>query len=998
MRTRNLKTCGCQLVSVALFLGIVSGATSAWAQQSSGSIAGVVRDTTGGVLPGVTVEAASPALIERVRTAVTSSEGTFRVIDLRPGTYSVTFTLPGFSTFRREGITLSTGFTATVNGEMQVGALDETITVTGASPLVDIQNTRIQTVLTTEQVDALPINRNIIGYSVVTLGARATSSGGYDVGGTTGENSMAMEMHGVNEWQMQKNVDGMNYNTAASQGGGRVAFHDVNQASMSEAVIETGGNAEHETGGVQLNYVPKDGGNQFSVYLQAAYTDENFVSESLTDDLRAAGLRTASSVRRIYDINGGVGGPIVRDRAWFYFSSRRTEAQEFQPNTFWNKRINTVFYEPDLDAGLVYRYFPNTDITARLTFQPAEKHRFTVSDSFQKACICRRANSRTSPEASNSTQSPWGVQLIQATWTYTVSNQLLVQAGGSFLYNPIKSIVMPARDGQPGLDPEKGISIFDGRLGVRYGAQLRGGPLNTYSNNREDHNYNQRASISYISGAHSLKVGVQHLQKIANNDPFLLNDISYTFLNQSPIRLTLWSSPLDIKMRLRSVALFVQDQWTIDRFTLNLGLRYDHFTGKNLAGSLPERTYAPAFSWDEVSDVPNFDDLNTRLGVAYDVFGDGRTAIKASMGRYINSLGVGSFTFAQHPISQVVDRATRTWTDSNLNFFPDCDQKNPEANGECGAYSNRLFGSTVPSTSFFLDDATQGFGNRAYNWQTTISLNHELVDGVAFDATYYRAWNGNFLARDNTLVTPADQDEFCVTIPQDPRLPTSGQVLCGLYDIDPALFGQSRRETTQMSNFGDQTQVYNGVDLAVSARFGQGGFLQGGVSLGQTVTNSCDAIVDAPAPETAYCDVEPPWSAGSQVKFSGSYPLPWWGLQPSFVYQNLPGAAISANLTYRNAEIAPSLGRNLAAGSGGSRRINIVAPQSVFLDRINQLDIRVTKLFEVGAGRIRAMLDVYNLFDTRTILSVNNTFGASWQNANSAMPGRLFKFGGTFEF
>ena len=1000
MRTRNVKGSGYKLACLALSWTLaLAAAGNAWAQQSAGSIAGAARDSTGAALPGVTVEAASPALIEGVKTAVTDGQGIYRIVDLRPGTYTVTFTLPGFSTFRREGITLSTGFTATVNGAMTVGALAETVTVTGASPLVDIQNTRVQTVLTEDEIDALPISKNITGFAGVTLGVEATN---FDVGGSTGEASQSIVSHGFNSQQMAKKVDGMTYNTAASNGGGIVSLHDVNQAAMVEAVLERGASAEAETGGIQLNFVPKDGGNQLSVYFSGTYTDDSFVSSSLTDELIDAGLRSAGSIRKIFDVNGGVGGPIVRDRAWFYVAARQTDAQEFQPAAYFNKGINTVFYEPDLDGEVAYRYAPSTDISARVTMQLADKHRLAVSDSFQKDCQCGRVSSSTAPEAAQITIRPWGTQLFQTTWTYTASNRLLFQAGASFNHNPIEGPPMPAdgvgsRGDAPAVSPDA-ISIFDSGLGVRYGAVLRGSPAGTYYRNRSDDNINTLFSVSYVTGTHSLKVGVHHTRKRSKNEPYILNDIDYTFSNQQPIQLRLWNSPQSFDIGLRSVALYAQDQWTIDRLSLNLGARYDRFTGKILAGSLPQRQYVPAFSWDDVNDVPNFNDFSARLGMAYDVFGDGRTAIKVSLGRYLSSVGIGTYASPQHPVDTVVASTNRTWTDLDGDFVPDCDQLNSAANGECGAFSNSAFGTTVPSTNFFLEDATQGFGNRGFNWQSTIGLNHELVPGVALDVTYFRNWDGNFLARDNTFVTPADYDEFCVTIPQDSRLPRSGEELCGLYDIDPALFGLRRTEVTQMSNFGEQTRVYNGVEIGVNARFGQGGFVQGGVSVGRNTTDDCNAIVDEPAPETAYCHVEPPWSADTQVKFSGAYPLPWAGIVPSFVYRSLGGGAVGANLRYTNAQVAPSLGRNLARGSRGTVNVPIVEPQTLFLDRVHQFDIRVSKLFDVGGGRIRAMLDIYNLLGARTIRSVSSTFGSSWQRPTRAMPGRLFKFGGTFEF
>src|SRR5687768_3822730 len=205
---------------------------------TSGTIAGVVRDATGGVLPGVTVEASSPALIEKVRTAVTDEQGQYKIIDLRPGTYAVTFTLSGFSTFKREGIALTTGFTATVNAEMKVGELQETVTVTGASPVVDVQNVRAQTVLSREVLDTLPAPQTMMGFTTLTLGASAKSVAGapyVDVGGSKGENTPALSIHGMRTGDQRQLYDGMNANNLSS-GGGRRSYMP-NQVAIQEVVV-----------------------------------------------------------------------------------------------------------------------------------------------------------------------------------------------------------------------------------------------------------------------------------------------------------------------------------------------------------------------------------------------------------------------------------------------------------------------------------------------------------------------------------------------------------------------------------------------------------------------------------------------------------------------------------------------------------------------------------------------------------------------------------------
>src|SRR5918993_5833560 len=226
----------------------------AWAQAS---IAGVVRDPSGGVLPGVTVEASSAALIEKARTVVTDSGGQYRIVDLRPGDYTVTFTLAGFSTVRREGITLQGTMTATIDTELRVGALEETITVTGATPLVDVQSVQQQRVLSREIIETLPTGRTTMNVAVLIPGMQlsTTFSGeGQDVGGNTGEVQQTLTIHGSRTGDMRRMVDGL---SMQSQGTSTSAFA-ANEGMVQELVVDSAaGSAEQSSGGVRMNIIPR---------------------------------------------------------------------------------------------------------------------------------------------------------------------------------------------------------------------------------------------------------------------------------------------------------------------------------------------------------------------------------------------------------------------------------------------------------------------------------------------------------------------------------------------------------------------------------------------------------------------------------------------------------------------------------------------------------------------------------------------------------------------
>jgi hypothetical protein len=409
--------------------------------------------------------------------------------------------------------------------------------------------------------------------------------------------------------------------------------------------------------------------------------------------------------------------------------------------------------------------------------------------------------------------------------------------------------------------------------------------------------------------------------------------------------------------------------------------------------------------------VPNWKDITPRGGVAYDVFGNGKTAIKFSAGKYLGSMASG-FAVANLPSIAIGQSANRQWADANGNFVPDCTLTNFAANGECGALDNVNFGRPIPTTRF-ASDLLSGWDARANNVMMSANVQHELRPNFAVNAGYFHTRWGNHPAQVNRAVTAADYGSYCVTAPSDARLPNGGGYqVCGLYDVNPNRFGIIDNEITQNSNFGDYKEAFNGVDVGLNARFGRGGFVSGGVSTGRTSRDFCfqNALpqvlansvggayagtdtnpANGPRAE-GYCDVTPPLSANTQIKANAIYPMPW-GVQTSFTFQNLPGVAVSANLNATNALIAPSLGRNLSAGATATAQVALIKPQTVFEDRMNQFDVRFTKIIRIGTSKVQGMFDIYNLFNASTILGVNQTYGPAWLRPTSILGARLFKVG-----
>ena len=287
--------------------------------SAQGAIAGVVKDTSGGVLPGVTVEAASPALIEKVRSVITDGTGQYQIVSLPPGAYTVTFTLPGFNTLKREGIELSGNFTAQVNADLRVGALEETVTVTGEAPTVDVQNTARQRIVDREIIENIPAGRNIWALGALNPGITTTTPG--DVGGAVINATTSMSSHGGRSNDGWTSMNGITMNAMASTGFTTRLIY--NMASLQEVTLDYSANtAEVPTGGVRVNIIPREGGNTFNGTFYSSFANGAMQGNNFTDELRAQGLRTPDGVRKLFDINPGFGGPLKRDKVWFYGSAR----------------------------------------------------------------------------------------------------------------------------------------------------------------------------------------------------------------------------------------------------------------------------------------------------------------------------------------------------------------------------------------------------------------------------------------------------------------------------------------------------------------------------------------------------------------------------------------------------------------------------------------------------------------------------------------------------
>jgi hypothetical protein len=971
-----------------LFFPILSSA-------QTGIIAGVVKDTTGAVLPGAIVEASSDALIEKVRTAATDGQGQYKIVDLRPGVYTVTVSLEGFSSVKREGIELTAGFTANVSADLRLGAVEETLTVTGRSPLVDVQNVIHQQVMTRDVVDALPTAKTTFGLAVLVPGVIVAGVGngvsGQDIGGSVGDNSQYLSVHGSRGLEMPLLYDGMRYNNMNGYGGGYNTNFAVNNGSVQEVAVAVGSlSAESVNSGVRANVIPRDGGNAFKGFFLANFTNNKLEATNLTPRLESYGLTAIPGIDKMWDINPALGGPIRTDKLWFYGAYRYWGNYLQAGGSYYNKDPLAFAYVPDPSRPAKNETWYQSE-NLRLTWQATPKNKFSIFADEQQRCTCHLGIAGNIPPEAARYQQVAPNLLLQTTWNAPVTNKLLFDVGAT-LYDETWTL-WPSRD--PVVAPTT-TAVQELSTNTTFRAAT------TYVT-QKNLQFNTKAYVSYVTGSHAFKVGMQMQTGYRRQDTWTNNDISFQLLGGVPANIVQYTTPYTTEDHVKlDLGVFAQDQWTVNRLTLNLGLRFDYLNAYVPPQNLAAVQFVGVRDFAGVANVPNWKDIVPRLGASYDLFGNGKTAVKVSVGKYlqgITTLLAGN----NNPIVTSVNSATRTWDDRNRDFVPDCDLKDLGSNGECGGISNTSFGKTLVTTTY--DPAVlNGWGKRRYDWEVQSGVQHEVTQGLAVNATYTRHWYGNFLVTDNLLVAPSDYSSYCVAAPADARLPGGGgREICGFYDINPNRFGQVNNLVTFASNFGRQSEMYQGVDVSVNLRLPRGILMQGGTSTGRLALDNCDLVgkVDNPAasnssailasPSPLYCHVTPPLQ--TQVKLLGVYPLPWFGLMMSATFQSIPGPQVTASYVVSSAQVAQSLGRNLAAGPNGTATVQFVAPGTMFGDRLNQLDYRVTKTFTIGGVRAQGQVEMYNLLNVSPVLVQNNAYGSAWQQPTAVLPGRFVKFG-----
>jgi hypothetical protein len=663
--------------TLALLAWFVIVPTAAFAQAV---IAGTVKDPSGAVLPGVVVEATSPALIEKVRTAVTDGTGQYRIEDLRPGAYTVTFSLQGFSTVRREGIELSGSFTATINADLKVGALAETVTVTGETPVVDVQSARREVTLNSDAIKSIPTVRSYNAIVVVVPGVVTNLN---DT--VTGTTTTQFPIHGGRNNEGRMTIDGLNLGTAV--GGNQPASYVADIGNAQEITFTTSGSlGESETAGLSMNIVPKTGGNAIQGSAYFSGSGEKLQADNFTQELNDSGHAAPTPFTKVYDLTGAFGGPIKKDRlvaiSHRAHAGQRTNRLRASMSTRNAGRCHEVDLRPDLSQPA---YGPDLgEHQLAVTWQATARTRSPGSGTAVALPEVHRMfigslRPAASPRRSASAQTPMRVRQITGR---RPTNRLMSDAGYGGPYHGSGNFERPGnvtRDLIRVVEQCATGCADNGNIpGLVYRSQDWG---HNYSAS-----YNWRGSAAYVTGAHSLKIGYQGTVLISDREWSTNNqNLTYRFNNGVPNQLTESISPWYHRSRVGLHALFAQEQWTFRRLTLQGALRFDRASSwflEQQAG--PSRFLPVAITFPKTDGVNSYKDLTPRMGAAYDLFGNGKTALKLNVGKYLEGAAIQLNYINPNPMLRMPSSTsvfgtagvTRTWTDANGNFQPDCDLLN----------------------------------------------------------------------------------------------------------------------------------------------------------------------------------------------------------------------------------------------------------------------------------------------------------------------------------
>jgi hypothetical protein len=919
-----------RLAMLAAFFAM-AGSSTALAQSA---IAGVVHDSSGAALPGVTVEATSPALIEGSRTATTDNTGGYRIENLRPGNYVVTFTLTGFKTVKREGINLPVSFTAQINADLSIGALAESVTVTGESPLVDVRSSVSQSVMSRERLDTIPTGKDPFAVGQLIAGVTTSTP---DVGGTQVMQQPTLQVHGSSNNDNVFMVDGVQIQHIGF-GGNQTGFY-FNDGLMEEISYQTSSlPAEAPVGGVQINMIPHDGGNTFHGTVFATGANSSMQSNNLSQDLVNLGFKIQNRVDSVYDLNFTLGGPIRQDHLWFFGTFRRWSANNFLGNTFTSTGAQAID-----DQHL-------TDATIRLTYQATKNNKLSFHYDRSIKWRGHRPNNwlgaSINDPISDVVQTTQLNYIGEIKWAGTLSNHLLGEA--SVFTLPVNYTLGFEPDALPGV-----VATFDQVRSAISGVSPR---MDTNSARM----FTYAADLSYVTGEHSIKVGTQVRTGWSQELFTMRGDMLQITNNGVPNSVRLVNTPSGHREDGVNAGIYAQDSWHIGRWTLNPGIRYEKFVMSIPAQSAPAGTWAPARDFPAQDGIVNWNTVSPRLGFALDMTGDGRTALKGGVSRYDRLEGV---TIIQPLDLKNISFQVCPWDDSDNNDL--VAQLNEINMAKCTGSLTPTPGNVDPNLK------------RPHQWEYTLMVQHQIGNTTSVSLGYYGRRFGDLYTTVNALVPASAYTPVTITNP------VTNQPLT-VYNQDPATRSKVQNLLTTIP---DLKQTYNGVELQVNTRLSKATVF-GGLTLGRDYGDNDGGDLNNPnvlINNTGNLGFDSP----VQIRGGFSYRLPA-DVQFSGSIREASGLPQNRTLTLTTA-LVPNL-VNL------NQSVKVAAAGDFRYPWQNLVDLRLTKALKTGRTRFEPTIDVFNIFNNNAITSAVTTVGSSLGRPSAIVMGRLVRVGGRISF
>jgi hypothetical protein len=935
------------VVAVAVWAALLL-AVDARAQQT-GTLSGVVRDAQGGVLPGVTVSASSPSLIGGARSAITGEAGSY-TFQLPPGTYEVNYELAGFGTLKREGILVQVARTARVDVELGVGTLQETVTVSGASPVVDVSSTVTQTNITKDLFEAIPTGRNPWVMAGLVPGV---VTGRLDVGGTEGMQQYNIEAYGSADSQKSFSIDGLKTNWAGGNGGATMMYYGFEM--YEEYNMQTAsGTAESDVAGVFMNMVTKSGGNRFASDHNIYFMNDALQGTNITDSLRSRlGLQPGQTsgaagnpIEISYDWSSTLGGPIKRDKVWFFGASRWWRLDQAQIGAL----------NPDGSQAIDDNRIRN--IVGKVTWQTAQSIRTSVvfnrnlKDRFHR----RDAPYLFVPDKATTLQDQ-PAQNYAFNYNQVLGRRFVVDARFGRMWG-----TTPSRY-QPEVQPTD-ISIRDiSRFTIENAAiQQTLNPNERYQGNITGSYFLDAGK----GGSHDIKGGFQFSREGMELESKRNGDYYLEFNNGVALQAVFGNTPITSDHRLSTYGVFVQDRWTLGRATFNLGLRVDGVSAYLPAQTSPAGSFVGERSFPR-NDVFDFGpNIQPRIGVTYDVFGNGKTAVKAYYGRFYNQFGS---EIAQTANPNALAKQAVSWTDSNGNRALDP--------GELGAFTGFPRG---------LFPSVDSGATRPYSEEINAGIEQQLANNFAVGVSYHRRQHRDGLGVLDRARTPATYDPITRTYTD----PVSGQAQnITIFNLNPAFITARDR---YISNVDDLQSNYDGVTMEVQKRMSNRWQMLAGLTLqkhigfehGGTFTNldfSNPNVSINRAGSRIFTDL--PWI----FNLSGSYQLPY-GLMASGKYTARAGDPLIRTANFGG-----------LTASQASETIRLVPRGTDRTETVNKfLDVRLARRFSVGRSSLEGSVDMFNVLNANHVLLQNENIGATWARPTRILAPRIIRFGLTARF